>query len=265
MDLVIAQINRNNARIPTLWTQLNYTATLVDPKTHSTTTVSGDGGLIFARPLSLLLTGNKDVAGQVFQLGSNDSEFWVRLRSSSDSRDYWWGHYANLDKPGCEPIPIRPDMVLQVLGIGLYSTDFLQQPVPVMRFDNDNDCYIFDLNVRTPDRWETEEEVWYNRKDKQPVRVLIYGENGRVALRADLSNAGPLELPDVPREQWPLIAQHYDLSFPDSGTQISFDFLNPALQHTPRRGPSIPNSNTFMRTSPEDNDKVHQIDANCRP
>ena len=264
MQAVVRAINENNARIPTLWTQLNYTAQLVDPEKKTTDIVSGDGGLMYARPMSLLLNGNKDIAGQVFQLGSNQSEFWCKIRSSANSYNYWWGHYANLGKPCCKPIPIRPDLVLHVLGVGVYGADFLRQPVPVMRFDNDHDVYVFDLNAAGSLSWQTLEEVWYDRTTKRPVRVILYGEEGRVLLRADLSDHTPVETTGMPKEQWPEIARHYELLFPDSQSRISFDFLNtPQLQHLNTRHFPIPNANTFERVLPDDNNKVIQIDKDC--
>jgi hypothetical protein len=261
MESVIAAINHNSGRIPTLWTQLNYSATLVDPIKHTADSVSGDGALLYTWPRSLLLSGNKDIAGEVFQLGSNDTAFWVKLRSGSDSYNFWWGHYANLGKPGCKPIPIRPDMVLHVLGIGVYAPNFLEQPVPVMRFDNENDVYVFDRNIQTGDRWETQEEIWYDRQTKLPTRVLLYDHDGRVMLRANLSNPAGIPLAEIPKDQWPRIATRYELTFPDSGTQINFDFDEPALSHSFRRI-TVPNTNSFELAVPESlNIKVIQIDA----
>ncbi len=235
----------------------------MDPRTHSSDTVAGDGSLLYARPIALRLVGTKDIAGEVFQLGSNGKEFWVKIRSGSSSYNFWWGHYSNLGQPGCQPIPIRPDMVVHVLGIGLYQPNFLEEPVPVMRFDNEHDVYVFDRNVRSADRWETQEEIWYDRATKLPVRVLIYGNDGRVALKANLSDYVPIELVDVPTDQSPKVARKYDLLFPDNGTQISFTFLNPALVHKMRRV-SLPNAGSFTFTLPDDpNIKVIQIDANC--
>jgi hypothetical protein len=260
MDTVVQQINQNAQKIPTLWTQLNFTATLVDPGKRTTNTFAGDGALMYARPMSLFLKGDKDVAGEVFEIGSNDKEFWVKIRSTADSFDYWWGHYASLGKPGCRPIPIRPDLVLQVLGVGVFRTNFLVQPSPVMRFDNAADAYVFDFNEIVIDHWEAREEIWYDRLTKFPMRVILYGIDGRAALMAELSRQTPVETAGLPREQWPKIARHYDLFFPDTGTKITFDFMNdPQLQHQGRHLP-VPNANSFNRPDPDDNNKVIQID-----
>ena len=261
MYLVIQDINRNSGSIPTLWTQLNFSGTFINPEKHSTDTVYGDGALMYAKPMSLLLTGNKDIAGQVFELGSNEDEFWVKLRTGADAYDYWWGHYTNLGKPCCQPIPLRPDLVLEVLGVGLYKMNFLVQPVPVMRFDNDADAYVFDFSALNVDHWELIKEVWYDRASKLPQKVLLFGNKGRVILRADLSQHKPVKVSGIPPPQWPKIAGHFDLSFPDSGNQISFDLVEPSVQHTGRV--TVPNARSFDRQDPDDNAKVIQIDQGC--
>jgi hypothetical protein len=263
MDIVIRDINRNSSRIPTLWTALNFTANIIDPNKHTATAVSGDGILMYSRPNSLLVTCDKDVAGQVFQLGSNNDQFWVKIRSSGDAFNYWWGHYANLGKPCCRAIPIRPDMVLEVLGVGVYRSNFLQMPAPVMRFDNSADAYIFDINQPVGDRWETQEEIWYDRQTKLPVKVLLYEADGRVALKADLSQQTPVVSDGVSSEQSPQIARHYDLFFPDTGTKMTLDFLNdPEIQHKARRG-LLPNAGSFHRPEKGDGDNEIQIDKDC--
>ena len=263
MDIVIQDINRNSSRIPTLWTTLDFTASIIDPQKHTTTAVSGDGILMYTRPNSLLVTCDKDVAGQVFQLGSNNDQFWVKIRSSGDAFNYWWGHYANLGKPGCREIPIRPDLVLEVLGVGMYRTNFLQMPVPVMRFDNSADAYIFDINQPVGDRWETQEEIWYDRKTRMPIKVLLYEIDGRVALKADLSKPAPVVSDGIPREQSPQIASHFELFFPDTGTKMSFDFQNdPELQKNVR-GRLLPSPGNFKRPEKGTGDNEIQIDKDC--
>ena len=50
MDLVIAQIDHNAIAVPSLWTQLDYSATVVDPTKKTTDHFAGDGTLLFSRP-----------------------------------------------------------------------------------------------------------------------------------------------------------------------------------------------------------------------
>lgn len=255
MREVVAEINQNNNRIPTLWAQLDYRATLVDKDRGTTNIVSGDGALLYSRPMSLLLRGNKDIAGTVFELGSNDNEFWVKVAADTDTT--WWGHYANLGKPCCKPVPIRPDLILQVLGVSVFDTNFLDQPVPVMRFNNDADAYMFVWNVKGMDRWLAQKEIWYDRVTKLPELVLLFDDNGRVILRAYLSKPVPLEVPDTPRENWPKVASEYRLFFPDTGTKLAFEFSNVAISH---RG--APRPAAFHRPQP-DTKTIVQVDQDC--
>jgi hypothetical protein len=251
---VAADINQNNAKIPSVYALLGYKATLVD-KEHDNrkTTVSGDGTLLFRRTRSLLLRGTKDLAGEVFAIGSNDTEYWMKVAGDVDTT--WWGHYANLGKPGSKPIPIQPDLLVEVLGISLFNTNFLQPPVPVMRFNNDADAYMFIWTHQQGDHWIAEKEVWYDRATKVPELVLLFDPNGRIILRAYLSKPVPLEVPDMPKEQWPMVASLYQLMFPNDGTLISFWFTDDYA--VTRHG--RPKANSFDRPDP-DTKQVIQID-----
>ena len=261
VDVVVRRVNANAAGVASLWSDVDYSASLVDPVQHRTTDLSGDGTLLFRRPASLVLTGFKDVAGPVFEVGTNAAEFWVKTRSGADAWDYRWGHLANAGKPCCRSVPIRPDLVVEVLGVGLLRTDLLEQPTPVMRFDNEQDAYVFDFNVRRPDRWVLQKQVWYDRATALPRRVALFDDNGRLVLRADLSRPAPLDGPDGRRQ--PRVARHYDLFVPDNGSTVALTLTDPVLSHPVNRLVSIPNDASFDRPEPDGNNKVTQVDAGC--
>ena len=67
-----------------------------------------------------------------------------------------------------------------------------------MRFNNDADAYMFLWNVKLPDRWAVQKEIWYDRATLLPKLVLLFDENGRVVLRAYLSNYKSVEVANVP-------------------------------------------------------------------
>ncbi len=252
---VVNVINQNNGRIPSLWAQIDYDATIVDDQKKSTTLTREDGGLLYRRPRSLLLRCNV-ATNEAFTLGSNDSEFWMKVLPGSDTT--WWGHHANIGKPCCKPLPIRPDLVLEVLGVGLFDTNFVEQPVPVMRFNNQADAYMFTWNARVADRWMVLKEVWYDRSSLLPTVVRLFDSNGRVILDAKLSQHAPLETADTPQENWPKIANHYDLFFPDNGTRLSFTFSSAA---TSKNG--IPRPQSFVRPAKPGTERIVQIDQDC--
>ena len=160
------------------------------------------------------------------------------------------GRYADLARmqTGKLPIPIRPDLVLQVLAVGLIQTDLTVPPVPTLRFNHEQDAYMVVWNVKLPDRWAAQREVWYDRQTLRRKLVYLYDPDGRVVLRANLGMHKPLEGPDLPKERWPVIATDYKLLFPDSGSQMEFTLDEFRL----KRGP-VPNGASFARPDADRN------------
>ena len=254
MAQVVQDINKNNQKISSLWAELNYDAMLVDENGKKTDISNSDGNLMYRPPQSLLLRCNV-LNSEAFALGSNDDVFWVTIAQGDDST--WWGHYRNLGKACCKPLPFRPDLVIEVLGVGVLDTNFMEQPVPVMRFNNDADAYMFTWNVQGRDRWMAQKEVWYDRATKQPTMVLLFDENGRIILRAYLADYRPVEVPNAPKESWPQIAHEYQLFFPENHSTLSFTFSDSAIQHK-----GVPVQKSFQMPEPETK-QIIQIDKDC--
>ena len=240
MVQVINAINANNQKISTLWATLNYSATIVDHgKAHSVS--SDDGVLLYNAPTDFRLVGKKEFVGTVFDVGSNDRLFWLEVVPGTNQM--WWGTYADLVQVNTEslPIPIRPDLVMEVLGVGVINTDFNALPVPTMRYDNAADAYILIFNLKAPDRWVAEKEVWYDRASLRPRKVILYDVNGRPVLRASLSQVRKVQMVDESNSaNWPLVPGDYKLFFPDSGSRMEF-----ALKDVRLKKGKIPNPASF--------------------
>src|SRR5688572_13964548 len=200
MSSVVNAINANNQRLPTIWARHDFRAKVVDDR-RKTHIVNGDGAILYRQPQGLKLVGNHVGVGTVFEIGSTEQHYWLKMVPEVDTM--WWGHYRHLGKPCAQPIPIRPDLVLEVLDVGLVNTNFNEPPVPTMRFNDDEHAYVFVWNVKLPDRWVAQKEIWYDVKTYRPRRVLLYDENGRVVLRADLANHQPVKLPNDRADQPP--------------------------------------------------------------
>ena len=134
--------------------------------------------------------------------------------------------------------------------------------MPTMRFVNESDAYVLTWIKRaeSDERFVAVKEVWYDRRTKRPRRVLLYDENGRVLLRATLSNHEPVEINGVPREQWPLVATTYALVFPDTGTTMDIEVESAMLRRN-----KVPNDSTFRRPTNPGVKTVEQLDAACGP
>ena len=233
LSLVVQHVNQRNDRIVSLQAEGDFSADLIDPQTHDKTAGDGDLTLLYTPPNNLRLLGR--VFGQkIFDIGTNADQYWLTLPKADTM---WWGDHAGASQNAQRLLPVRPDLLAQVIGITPLDPDLLHQPVPTMRFNNDQDCYMLTWNVQLVDRWATEKEVWYDRQTLQPRLVLLFDVNGRVVLRAYVSRpmtiAGydpPVEMPSV-----------YDMYFPDSGS--TFVIKLKTLRHDQN---GAPNGRTFV-------------------
>ncbi len=252
---VVTAVNSNNSGIPTIWTDHTFKAWMHDDngKSHY---VDGDGVLLYRKqidkPDELLLQG-QSIIGKIFEIGSSsgpDAQYWVALVPEISTE--WWGYYKNLGKPCVRSLPIHPDLVVEVLGVNQIDENFLRPPVPAMRFNNDADVYMFTFSLPTPTKWVIQKEVWYSRKTLLPVKVLLFDQNGRVLLRADLSEHEPIEGGDGRK-----IATQYKLFFPENKDRLEFSFKSPKLT---RKG--LPRAGTIQRRPIGDVRNI-RIDEEC--
>jgi hypothetical protein len=248
INKVVADVNHNSEQISTLRGAGQFEAWINDQK--KTNYVNGQITMLYQRPALMRLVGKKDIAGTIFELGSNEERYWVIIGGGQDTM--WTGTWKNIDKVDPKQIPIRPDLMLEVLGVQSINTNLLEQPVPVMRFNNDTDAYMLVWNVKLQDRWVAQKEIWYDRETKLPKLVNLYDENGRVVLRAYLSDHKPLEVSGVPEQQWPKVATKYRLFFPPNQSKMNIDLDDVALKRN-----NAPNERSF--TYPGDRAGVSRV------
>jgi hypothetical protein len=261
---VVDEINRNNGRLPTLWAEVaKMRAQFVDDdgKRHDETL---DGGnLLYRSPGNVKLLGDKLALGNVVEMGANDKVYWFSIKQGPDTA--WWGRFEHLGQPCAKAVPIRPDLITEVLAVRAIETDLTVVPAPVMRFNNDADAYMFVWQARLPDRWFAVKEVWYDRATKRPKLVNLFDADGRVVLRAYLTGHEPVEVTGLPKEQWPTVATEYDLLFPETGSKLSLRLGKVQLTRQVRRV-TVPNEKTFA-FEPEPKrlgvSKVIQLDEAC--
>ena len=264
MQQVVQAINANNSRLPMLWARIGGTGldiAYVDDKGKRQTQVLG-GTLLYRAPQEVKLVGHHDLAGDVLVVGSNPNLYWLRVGTHDDGQA-WWGRYKYLGAECVEPIPIRPDLLLSVLGVSTVNVDLLADPVPVMRFNNRADAYMFiwSAHPQATDHWVAVKEIWYDRATKRPKLVVLFDMVGRVTLEAHLSDHKPVQLPNVPLNQCPTVATVYDVSMPETKGHLRLKLLDVALSE---RG--APNDVTF-RFNPQSAGvpKVTQLDEACGP
>lgn len=196
---VVGRLSAANAQVRTIWTRQDFAVSIRDRKDR-VHTADGDGTLLLRKPeagsglpTELRLKGNKDVLGEVFDLGANRERAWLILRHDIDTM-YWMNQGSTVEIDPAT-LPARPDLVAEVLGLGDVSTDLAVPPAPVMRFDSDKDCYVLTFVEPAksgPDRMVTRREIWVGRSDYRPRQVVLYAPDGRVAVRSELKQWAPL-------------------------------------------------------------------------
>lgn len=253
---VIAKINANARRLPTLWSPLYFELTVPDDKKNPQF-VNGNGVLLYRRPGDFRLVGSKEIS-DIFELGSNSTRFWLKV---IPQKTQWFGDFANLGKPCAQTMPIRPDLVREVFGLTPIVDDALAQPAPVMRFNNNARAYMFVWSVVQNGRWVPQKEIWYDMTTFEPQEVVLFDADGmgRVVLTAKLSQPVAVSVKGVPKLQWPTIAGQYDLFFPElpATMKLTLDAEQVASSH--RGAPS--DASFQFRLDPDM--KAIQIDADC--
>jgi hypothetical protein len=257
MSQVVAEINANNQQLGTLWARHNFTVSGFDDSGRKFSG-DGEGTLQYRGPVDLRLAGRHPVLGDLFDLGSNGDEFWFISTPPKDPGTMWWGHYANLGKPCMKPMPVQPDLLLEVLGIGGINTNFREFPAPTMRFNNDDDSYMLTWVAPLQDRLVVQKEIWYDRQTKLPKLVNLFDDNGRIVLRAYLSDHVTVAVDNLAKEKWPKVATRYDLYFPETKTKLTLKLHDVVLEHN-----GFPKDFSFQRPAHPDVAEDIQVDADC--
>jgi hypothetical protein len=201
--------------------------------------------LLFMRPDGFRLIGRKEFVGDVFDLGANGREFWLKLIPGANIMEV--GTFADLaHSTGAKiDMPIRPDLVAEVLAVGIFGSDLLTPPVPVMRYDGATDSYVFVFALQGDFHWFPQREVWYDRATLRPRRIVIYDFDGQPRLDAHLTSDKPVQSPEIPQAQWPLVAGDFKLFFPADGSHMEFTLKDIRLFKEVGRNGKVPNPSNF--------------------
>jgi len=245
---VVSAINANNNRIKTVWASGDFEAWIRDDK-GQTQHIDGDLLLASRKPQDLRMYG-QGAGIRFFDVGSNAKQFWFYVPYEKIDT-MWWGEYANLANLNSSAIPVRPDLLIEVLGINDLSSDLLKQPIPAIRFDAIDDVYIIGFHSILPDRMIVEKEVAYDRMTFLPKRVMFYDPNGRVVLRADLSEHRPIAQ-DAGGAK---VATHYDVEFLQTHTKLVLK-----LRELKSSNKGRPNDQTFRFPGPDVAGKTYKVD-----
>jgi len=232
-----------------------FSIEVVDEHEASHIYSGNDGNLMFLRPGNLYLVCNM-LSVEAFEIGTTQQVYWLRVPPADKM---WKGTYARIAQVDLRQLPIAPEMILDVLGVGTIDDNLLRWPLPVMRFDNYRDAYALLWSFPLEDHWAAQKEVWYDRKSLLPVEVRLYDARGRMAVQALLSDPqalAPTQEDAAGGADAPRMATNYDLLFPETQTRLHLRLAHPSL-----RNGNIPNTKTFqvLQQTHLDNPQVKDV------
>lgn len=245
---VVSVLSTRSAGLRTLWARHEFAVATRDNRGRLRT-LDGEGvmllrkpapGSVAGTPTELRLTGSKDIAGQVFDLGVNRQVAWLTLQGDIDTM---WT--LPMPAPGQAPVavdpatlPVRPDLVPDLLGVQDWSTDLNRYPTPVMTYDPATDEYLLTL-VEPPPRAATvgesaagglitRRQLRLERTTLLVRSITFYGADGRPVATSLLSDWKQVEgLPGGT-----LVPGDVQIALPLSRTTLRFTLR----EMTPSRG-----------------------------
>lgn len=217
------KVNARQAKLDSLWAGGRFELWINDGKRRDY--LNGDVTILYLAPRRLLLVGSKVAVGRVFDLGLAGDVYWMTVYADIDT--LWHGR---VDGRGGATLPIRPDAMLDVIGL---------EPLDAGRprafvYDSDADEYVLKLFAETgPTR--IAREIRYDRETFEARRVTVFDLDGRPGVVAELSEYERVDGAGDAR-----VPMRYRIAFPKSESRMSL-VLDDVR---PRRG-RVPSDESF--------------------
>lgn len=197
---VVLSLHQRSIPLRTLWARHDFVVSVRDAS-GKVRTIDGDGTLQLRKPrpgsdapTELRLKGNKDVLGEVFDLGVNRDRAWLTLHGEIDTM--WWLPAGAELPAGVEAedgggVPVRPDLVPEVLGLQDWASDLTRFPAPVVTFDPARDAYrvvVVEPAKNVGGGLVSRREVYVDRATQEIRRVVLFAADGRPVVESELTN-----------------------------------------------------------------------------
>jgi len=208
---VIARHNDRVRRLNQMWSRAVVEVEWVDEKGKARFE-QGDGPLILRKPHELALAVGK-LGNTMYWLGSDAGRYWLLQLDPPDGepRAAYVGHHGPAAEAELKrmPLPIRPDLLMQLMGVSTVPLPDDDAGVKVAQ--SDPEAVVAHIESRqTPGM----RELRFDPAKARLQRVVIHDEEGRVIAEAELSRYKTVELRGVPLGGWPEIPHRIELRLP---------------------------------------------------
>lgn len=182
MSVVITRVNANAAGMDFLLRAGGVRATGEYERNNRHETFDLNGVMLFRRPRDLYL--KLDHLGPAIEAGSNEQEFWF-WEKLGDQR-YSWGRHDAMGDQFNTDIPLRPDLLADVLGLGDLPDPTTNKDV-LMWKDTDRYGLIFQSRD-VENRAYITKRVDIDRSPPYLVKLITYlRRDGQPIMQAELS------------------------------------------------------------------------------
>lgn len=180
---------------------------------------SGAGKFLFERPRGLYLDITHGLGVGVARFGSNDEQYWGWVQTEVERG--WRGRYENLYLPRNQQMPLRPDHIIEALGMNELPTGHPGEMLWFRRsLDSppvDDILYVRDLGTG---QGALERQYWLSRRWPFMAVVIQFTDGiGRPRLKAFLDNYAP-----IGRADGPLATGRVTLQIGEDGSQMKLEF-----------------------------------------
>ncbi|UCD27379.1 MAG: hypothetical protein JSV03_09630 [Planctomycetota bacterium] len=191
METVIARINQNSAGMNFLMRAIGDARGEYVKPDGSRNSFHLRNILLYRKPRNLYLQLEHSMSGVVMEIGSNDTEFWVW--SKQGDQQYWWGLHSKTSEADEINIPVRPDHLLAVLGLGDLPKDTTGDNGPVFRVRSDHYELMFMDRTEKGQLYITK-TLCIERREPFLIREIIFSNlSGRQIMNATLSKYKTIE------------------------------------------------------------------------
>lgn len=213
VERLVAEHNSNAERVPRLWARVRMSVTLENDDGWaftwgSASPLAAPNGLLLlgkgqrpAGPHDFVLIGREIAGVELFRLGSSAEQgvyyFWHTLRGGGEA---YWGRQELAGAPRIEGLPFDPNQLLAVLTVSELPRDLSKLPSVALTMSRDPQAYVLTYVDRLPasGRIGFRRRMyfrWADGEPRRPFRVEFLSPDGRVVMRAELSDYAPVAGP----------------------------------------------------------------------
>jgi len=170
-----------------------------------TRTFDLDANLLTIAPRHLRLDFHALGQTQVL-FGSNERTYWLHVKPEIDT--YWHGSYGRDAPSVAGGIPIRPDMIVEALGINPIPVGTNGAEAPLPRVEGEYQQLLF-VAQDAQGRGSIYKEYWLSRREPRLVAQILFRDSeGEVLMRSRLADYARLG------DGGPWLARRIDVDWP---------------------------------------------------